>query len=343
MGAATINRLLLTSVPLSWYDYRLISNGTVVSFIEYKYDADTNTWVLYKEATEAISYGYRTWWSNTDIYDSTGTLYLAASDPVPVGTITDPVSFVMGYQLGCRLRAQRGAKKPIAYLYNGVQLPPLPEWDKEQYHYAAILSYSDHLTLYVTENALYWNDGCIRPMKTAYKTWVADDDTWGSESTFDNMSWEVSHSKLNGTPIWSNYDITNKVDDSVYLSASDPVPVYGWETLFEGDVTTEDFDYDNSTSKANIIDAGEAQLFSDGDILRLTINDTSAIKKAVTYNALSVAVGNSYVVNGSNEDDAFDYCVLVTNDFLNIPTGYDTTFYARSAGDYNVRIERAVI
>lgn len=50
-------------------------------------------------------------WSNTDVYDSTGTLYLAATDPVPVGTpITDPLSFAMGWQLGQRLR-MRGKKQ----------------------------------------------------------------------------------------------------------------------------------------------------------------------------------------------------------------------------------------
>lgn len=41
--------------------------------------------------------------------ERTISVYLAASDPIPVGApITDPVSFTMGYQIGCRLRAQRG-------------------------------------------------------------------------------------------------------------------------------------------------------------------------------------------------------------------------------------------
>lgn len=46
-------------------------------------------------------------WANHDISNDNGVV-LSASDPIPVGKpITDPVSFTMGYQLGCRLRAQR--------------------------------------------------------------------------------------------------------------------------------------------------------------------------------------------------------------------------------------------
>lgn len=59
-------------------------------------------------------------WSNHDVYNTDGTLYLAASDPVPVGggsfTI-DQASFLAGYKAGAELRRLRvsGGKTIITY------------------------------------------------------------------------------------------------------------------------------------------------------------------------------------------------------------------------------------
>lgn len=43
-------------------------------------------------------------WTNTDILNPDGSLYLAASDPIPV---YDPTALLQGYLVGCRIRAQR--------------------------------------------------------------------------------------------------------------------------------------------------------------------------------------------------------------------------------------------
>lgn len=57
-------------------------------------------------------------WANYDLYYKTadeygelsGTLYLAASEPVPVGIAPkiDPFSMTMGWLIGCRIAGQRG-------------------------------------------------------------------------------------------------------------------------------------------------------------------------------------------------------------------------------------------
>lgn len=172
-------------------------------------------------------------WANYDVYTTDGTLYLSATDPVPVGNpITDPVSFMMGYQLGCRLRAQRGAKKPIGYSYNGVVLPELPQWDKEKYPYAWIHQFNTANPSYVlriaSEPIVYkkpiFKDYYVYSMTGAGCIYNINDGAWEifqSDVTFDNYFPEsdVLFS-------WTNTDIINQSDGTVYLAASEPVPIY---------------------------------------------------------------------------------------------------------------------
>lgn len=68
-------------------------------------DAEPSLWLL----TGGI-YG-KIIWSAQDIYNRTdGTLYLAASDPVPVGPVTaqNSAAMLMGFQLGTAIRRMRG-------------------------------------------------------------------------------------------------------------------------------------------------------------------------------------------------------------------------------------------
>ena len=55
-------------------------------------------------------------WANFDVLNDDGSVFLAASDPVPVGKpITDPLSFTMGYNWMMAMLAKRGAKtEPVA-------------------------------------------------------------------------------------------------------------------------------------------------------------------------------------------------------------------------------------
>jgi hypothetical protein len=62
-------------------------------------------------------------WTNHDILRTLDdTLYLAASDPIPVQSY-DPTALLQGYLVGCRLRAMRG-KKPTE-----PDTPVEPEYD----------------------------------------------------------------------------------------------------------------------------------------------------------------------------------------------------------------------
>ena len=114
------------------------------------------------------------------------------------------------------------------YLYNGVKLPPLPEWDKETYPYAVIITTSSGYVLFVCQQ-----EPAPRPA-------VSDDPSyiWFGEYDYKPMSaycyepysqWEelsTSFSYCSNNIFWTNTDIYNE-DGSVYLAASEPVPVGG--------------------------------------------------------------------------------------------------------------------
>ena len=127
---------------------------------------------------------------------------------------------------------------PIAYLYNGVQLPGLPEWDKSKYPYALVISdgSDDGSVLYLLSEKAGYRERTTD--NGAYYEFIATAETdlfvYNSEN---GSAWEylVDYSTGKNDEIiggykhfyaeWSNHDILN-TDGTIYLSASEPVPVY---------------------------------------------------------------------------------------------------------------------
>lgn len=81
-----------------------------------RYDLVNGEWVLYsnydtQRVTTGTSGDVLLFWSSSDIYSQdTGKLYLAASDPIPVGSAPDvePKSFMAGWRMGQFIRGMRG-------------------------------------------------------------------------------------------------------------------------------------------------------------------------------------------------------------------------------------------
>ena len=140
--------------------------------------------------------------------------------------------FARGMIVSMALKALPVRKKsPIAYLYNGVKLPKIPD-EIAAYPYV-VIQYSSTGTSYVfgfsQEPATYetiWNlteivvvtgvpDGVEFGM--AFKS--SSGDKWNVHS---NPGPHESH--LDKT-IWANYDVFS-LDGSVYVEASEPIPVY---------------------------------------------------------------------------------------------------------------------
>lgn len=122
------------------------------------------------------------------------------------------------------------------YIYNGIELPALPEWDKTTYPYAAII-YNKSISGIAIPSHTYClvctTEPCVvsssntpnfkdysRVMFTVSET-APESGDWKFEAyTTTNTRFVLL------TEVWSNYDMLN-ADGSIYLAASDPVPVGG--------------------------------------------------------------------------------------------------------------------
>lgn len=123
------------------------------------------------------------------------------------------------------------------YLYNGVQLPQLPSWNKTLYPYALIqkISYEDggyisHLRysnqpFYCEASVVTNTDGAEHFMRTVTNT----NTSWSKEITPDEYVDGVKLSLPLETVVWCNVDI---LDDTgtLYLAASEPKY---WNVVFD--------------------------------------------------------------------------------------------------------------
>lgn len=117
------------------------------------------------------------------------------------------------------------------YLYNGVKLPALPEWDKETYPYAYIQDGSNLIPPGARAIILRVFEVPVYAIGNAVSTTAATNSiTWKCPIT-DAVEWtgrtETTYeadASCGGNAIWTNADILN-MDGTLYLAASDPIPV----------------------------------------------------------------------------------------------------------------------
>ena len=134
------------------------------------------------------------------------------------------------------------------YLYNGVELPALPEWDTVAYPYACIAAASSEMekvpiaALYVSNVPIYMKaysaSGGFLYLKDSgtiseywYDSTLGDTDFSLSETNEENAGLLMG---MATDIIWSNYDLLNYSDDTLYLEASCPIDAetgeeyHGW-------------------------------------------------------------------------------------------------------------------
>ena len=144
-------------------------------------------------------------------------------------------------------------KKPIAYLYNGVQFPEIPVEEGLPYMYIDANAYSnvpgyDYWTLYLFDkpvrHGVYINNNTyfIIDSPCSGKAYFYTLDTESAESlsfrfgeAIEVGKWCYGNSRSMERGeifisdgygcLWANHDIIND-DGSVYLAASEPIPVY---------------------------------------------------------------------------------------------------------------------
>lgn len=193
---------------LSFFDddgtWRAGGNGKVY-LTEYANGQITKLW----EERSDESIGVAVWailWSNTDIIAKDGSVQLTATEPVPVGN---------------RVRW---------YRYNDIELPRLPEWDKDNYPYAFIQRTDDSHRLVLLSDVIYGET----PIRKEYAIVTNIGDHWYAYDPYSpgyySYQWAYQYPYSYNQPIkvseivWANFNVLNE-DGSVFLPASDPVPV----------------------------------------------------------------------------------------------------------------------
>lgn len=161
-------------------------------------------------------------------------------------------SYVKGLMLGiCGKPLPFSTKKePVAYLYNGVRLPKLPEWDREKYPYAvltgsgsSIVPYkiSFYRDLFVIHDGNYgadnWSllvngDDCLTStIKSSETEWPAlTTKPLTGNNTADNYGVEVPYKRRlcnydSDYIFWSNHSFPGPNGEE-WITESEPVPVY---------------------------------------------------------------------------------------------------------------------
>lgn len=138
----------------------------------------------------------------------------------------DLKSWMAGFAMGRAAVSSALMPRPYAYLYNGHRLPPLPQWDRENYPYAFILipdetlPNGDYAALYVLAQPPIWDGEYVSfEPGTALRGQISGEEQWP----------ELTPAQADGVMAdyirWSNVDISDG-DGTVLLAASHPVPVY---------------------------------------------------------------------------------------------------------------------
>lgn len=234
----------------------------------------------------------------------------------------DKTSLTLGWLVGRRIAGQRSKKTLVAYLYNGAQLPPLPEWDEEIYPYACIVQssstgYQFHA---FSQNAGYtninWGSGYGYFGSTTSNVYENVEAGYGIDRYAEE--WPELRSTcgrvLCENIIWANFDVRDA--SGVILAASEPAlmtkPKKWADYLYNGVKLPELPDYDKETYQYAYISCASKY---DPYILRLSAG------KIAKYNAIYAKVpapslrykqsGAGWVLVSENSED---YNIFVSAD-----------------------------
>lgn len=151
--------------------------------------------------------------------------------------MSDLRSRVLGTIFGTLSRGSFPKREPVAFLYNGVRLPGLPdlsEQDKKVYRFVYITKFLAAQKRSVTFSPVRMvydpATGGVRPENGEPVTvleysvgYYGTPTEWGEPKTVE-IPFSDSYTRI--SPFWANTDILNEDDGTVYLAASEPVPVY---------------------------------------------------------------------------------------------------------------------
>lgn len=127
-------------------------------------------------------------------------------------------------------------------LYNGVKLPSKPEYDEEKYPYLLVAKNTavsaGQYFLFATTAPRTWDGSKIVYDAHILTAWVVTGGAtdWGINKV--DAQQNVGSLPASFSALWSNYDIINTTDNTVYLAASEPISLDGMNVIeWDGDTT----------------------------------------------------------------------------------------------------------
>lgn len=128
-------------------------------------------------------------------------------------------------------------------LYNGVKLRNIDTvWDKKKYLYAVVHT-AENGAYYLTLNTIsriidaYGDCAVSASGKSSRYRWDADGNEWNAMAIDRDVRPDTDYFASN-TLSWTNHDIINTADNTVYLAASEPISLDGMNVIeWDGDTT----------------------------------------------------------------------------------------------------------
>ena len=170
---------------------------------------------------------------------SCGCGYRYLSNVVPatghdyVSEVIEPTTTAQGYTQHTCSRCGKSytdnykERLPVAYSYNGVELPALPEYDTTAYPYAFIFTNSSGTTYLYYSNQQFHGYSSVMDLvrnlaactlgtyKISNGAWIVG--TAPQEYAANEVATNI--------PFWANYDVLD-VREQLWCAASEPVPIY---------------------------------------------------------------------------------------------------------------------
>lgn len=225
-------RFWFGAAPLTW-NGSAVTNAVAFSLFTYGTGSpEWTAWGVMAEAGEmALTPGpttadtYMRLYTNHDILDGTGAVWLAK------GTVT-PTEEDKAAEIQIRKKSQlagiiaawcapvrqppKPTAEPVAFLYNGVRLPGLPE-STRQYVTIALRVNGEYLAVFSAGKSTAFEDGTILANPSLHDMYL-----------YENGEWISTNMSAFPTPIWANYDMyyTETAGGGLFLATSEPIPVY---------------------------------------------------------------------------------------------------------------------
>lgn len=252
--------------------------------------------------------------------------------------------------------------EPVAYLYNGVRLPKLPE---SELSYAMVYSKYDSETgntvayLLLSSTQFYYQQNGLFNTGLYPKTdgsaisysydWPDSNLVW-SRNTEGDLTLTAGTRAMITTSnkiLWANYDIENYTDGGVYFAKteSEEMPTYNadtaeWETLLETEHTVGDYSSAYGRGYYWTADANGLCNFYPGDVVRVTCNGVSFTGVATSWVGITGSykydayVGNYGIYDASCPDDGGNVCVMSIDSRVIVAV--------HDFGTYEIKLERMV-